>query len=78
MRFPWDDDDPNVRARIQANLAGLLPDILASGRRRDPFSLDLAQDWHRRMLEDVQVAQPEVAGGFRGSGPQRACSRPTG
>jgi Fic/DOC family len=70
MPFPWDEDDPQVRSRIHANLAALLPDIVASGHRRDPVALDLARGWHQRMVDGIALAAPEVAGGFRGSGPQ--------
>jgi hypothetical protein len=72
MRFPWDEDDPQVRSRIYANLAALLPDIVASGRRRDPATIDLVKDWHQHMVDGVPLAEPEVAGGFRGSGPQES------
>jgi hypothetical protein len=71
MRFPWEEDDPKVRSRIHANLAVLLPDIVASGRRRDPVTIDLVRDWHQLMLDGVPLPEPEVAGGFRGSGPQQ-------
>jgi Fic/DOC family len=70
MPFPWDEDNPQVRNRIMDNLAVLLPDVVASGRRRDHPSLDQVRDWHRRMLNGVPLAEPAVAGGFRGSGPQ--------
>jgi hypothetical protein len=70
MPFPWDEDNPQVRDRIMDNLALLLPDVVASGRRRDPPTVDLLQDWHRRMLDGVSLAEPAVAGGLRGSGPQ--------
>jgi fido (protein-threonine AMPylation protein) len=70
MPFPWDEDDLQVRSQIHINLDALRLDIVASGRRRDPFTLDVLKDWHRRMLDQVPVSQPEVAGGFRGSGPQ--------
>ncbi len=70
MPFPWDEDNPQVRNRIMDNLAVLLPDVVASGRRRDPPAVDLAKDWHRRMLHCIALAEPGVAGGFRGSGPR--------
>jgi len=70
MPFPWDEDDPQVRTRIHANLAAFLPEIVASGRRRDPATIDLVKDWHQRMVDGVPLAEPEVAGGLRGSGPQ--------
>lgn len=70
MRFPWDEDDPQVRSRIQANLAALLPDVVASGRRRDPVAIDLVKGWHHCMLDGILLVEPEVAGGFRGSGTQ--------
>ena len=70
MPFPWDEDNPQVRNRIMDNLAVLLPDVVASGRRRDPPTVDLIQDWHRRMLDGVPLAEPDVAGGLRGSGPR--------
>ena len=69
MEFPWDEDSPQVRNRIMDNLAVLLPDVVASGRRRDQPTVDLFKDWHRRMLDGVPLAEPEVVGGFRGSGP---------
>src|SRR5687768_4577191 len=70
MPFPWDEDNPQVRNRIMDNLAVLLSDVVASGRRRDQPSMDLVRDWHRRMLDRVPLVEPAVAGGFRGSGPQ--------
>jgi hypothetical protein len=70
MPFPWDEDNPQVRNRIMDNLAVLLPDVVSSGRRRDPPTVDLIQDWHRRMLDGVPLAEPDVAGGLRGSGPR--------
>jgi hypothetical protein len=70
MPFPWDEDDPQVRNRIMDNLATLLPDVVASGRRRDPPAVDLVSHWHRCMLDGVPLAERKVAGGFRGSGPQ--------
>jgi hypothetical protein len=69
MPFPWDEDNPQVRNRIMDNLAALLPDVVASSRRRHPPTVDLVKDWHRRMLHGVPLAEPNVAGGFRGSGP---------
>jgi len=75
MAFPWDEDDPSVRSQIQRNLPDLRSDIVTSGRRRDPFTLDLLTGWHRRMLDQVPLAEPEVAGGFRGSGPQGSLLR---
>src|SRR6266540_7427219 len=70
MPFPWDEDDPKVRTRIHANLAALLPEIVASGHRRDPVAINLVKDWHQRMVDGVPLAEPDVAGRFRGSGPQ--------
>jgi hypothetical protein len=70
MPFPWDEANPQVRHRIMDNLAVLLPEVVASGRRRDQPTVDLIQDWHRRMLDGIPLAEPAVAGGFRGSGPQ--------
>ncbi len=69
MAFLWDEDDPSVRSQIQRNLTALSTDIVASGRRRDPFTLNLLAGWHRRMLDQAPLAEPGVAGGFRGSGP---------
>jgi len=57
MRFPWDEDDPKVRSRIHANLAVLLPDIVASGRRRDPVTIDLMQVTLTKMLADYRTQQ---------------------
>jgi hypothetical protein len=70
MPFPWDEDNPQVRNQIMDNLAFLLPEVVASGRRRDQPSVDLVRDWHRCMLDRVPLVEPAVAGGFRGSGPQ--------
>jgi hypothetical protein len=70
MPFPWDEDNPQVRNRIMDNLTLLLPEVVASGRRRDPPTVDLVRDWHRRMLDGVSLGEPEVAGSFRGSGPE--------
>jgi Fic/DOC family len=71
MPFPWDEDNPQVRNRIMDNLAVLLLEVVASGRRRDQPSVELVKDWHQRMLDRVPLVEPAVAGGFRGTGPQR-------
>ncbi len=44
--------------------------IPAGWRRRDPVTIDLVKDWHQLMLDGVHLGEPEVAGGFRGSGPR--------
>lgn len=67
--FPWADDDPVVKEQIRLNLTQVLSEIRASGKRRDSVSLELARDWHERMLDYIPLAESGVAGGFRGSGP---------
>jgi len=78
MPFPWDEDTPQVRNRIMDNLAGLLPDVIASGRRRDEPTVDLVTDWHRRMLDGVPLAEPEVSADSEGAAHTVAGSRGTG
>jgi Fic family protein len=68
VRYPWDESDPTVKQLIDRNLAKLLPDVFASGRRRDPVSLRLVREWHRRTLKGVPLNERNVAGVFRGGG----------
>jgi hypothetical protein len=68
--YPWDDTDPTVRSLIADNFVVVQRDMLASARRRDPFSLDLAREWHTRSLKGVSLGEPGIGGKFRGEGAQ--------
>jgi hypothetical protein len=78
MPFPWDEDTPQVRDRIMDNLTGLLPDVIASGRRRDEPTVDLVTDWHRRMLDGVPLRSRRLPADSEGAAHTVAGSRGTG
>lgn len=63
MATPWNDDPNGYEPQILANVTGVLHEIDAqAGQRADP-TLAMAQDWHRRLYD--QVPLPAV-GGFLG------------
>jgi fido (protein-threonine AMPylation protein) len=66
--YPWDEDDPAIRQRIEANLSSLLSDVLASALNRESYRVDLAREWHKRTLKGIPVHEADVVGNFRGEG----------
>ncbi len=69
MPIPWNDDDPRDLAVIEENLRRVLSDIVRRSSRREPPSVAMAREWHRRIYRDVRVPVPYYAGEIRDSDP---------
>jgi hypothetical protein len=67
--FPWDKDLPANVSRIDANFAKLRPQVVTAALDGQRPNEALLRDWHRQSVRGVRLAEPEVAGGFRGEGP---------
>lgn len=66
--FPWDINLRANQRRIGKNYAALRKDVIESavdGRRP---TVGMIRDWHRASLAGIHLAEPAVAGGFRGEG----------
>lgn len=63
----WNDDPPDSRPRIIANISSLGPDIEAAAARRDPPSVDAAREWHRRIYAGLELPVAYYAGEVRDS-----------
>jgi fido (protein-threonine AMPylation protein) len=70
--FPWDAHNPGVMARIAGNLLSLRAEVVARGRAGELPTVDDVRSWHLASLHKVRLAEPWVAGGFRGEGPPRS------
>jgi hypothetical protein len=64
--YPWDEDDPSVDNRIQANSLVALGNAYKSAQAQESLSLELACAWHTTLLAGVRLAEPDVRGHFRG------------
>ncbi|MHB8394331.1 MAG: Fic family protein [Candidatus Dormibacteria bacterium] len=64
--FPYDSNDVS-RARIEANFKPLAKEAIQLGRTRPGISDSQIREWHRRCFEGVSLANPAVAGHYRGS-----------
>lgn len=67
MPIAWNQDPPGSEAQIAANAAAVLGDIAADAPARTVPTLAMAQEWHRRLYDGVQVPVHYYAGEFRDS-----------
>jgi fido (protein-threonine AMPylation protein) len=63
----WNEDDPRDAVLIRANLRILLSQIVQAAIPRRSPSLEMAQDWHRRIYHNTHLPIPYYAGEFRNS-----------
>jgi fido (protein-threonine AMPylation protein) len=69
MPIAWNEDPPGAEQQILANAAALLGEIAAEADRRLEPSVEMAQDWHRRLYRGVALPVPYYAGEPRDSDP---------
>jgi fido (protein-threonine AMPylation protein) len=67
MTIAWNDDPPGSESHIQTNLRAVGEEILALASRREQPSVAMAQGWHGRIYEDVELPVPYYAGEVRDS-----------
>jgi len=58
----WDKDSP----RLRQNLGQVLKEIVLAAERREIPSLEAARNWHRRIMEGLEVPDARYVGAFRG------------
>lgn len=66
--FPWDSQLPANQTQIQTNFDALKPRVVEAALDGVRPTVDAVRTWHRRSLWGVRLAEPQVAGGFRGEG----------
>lgn len=69
MPRAWNDDPPGSEQLILANAAGVLGEIAAQAGERHRPTVEMAQDWHRRLYAGVALPVPYYAGEPRDSDP---------
>jgi fido (protein-threonine AMPylation protein) len=67
MPIAWNDDPPGAEQQILTNAAAVLREIAASAAARHEPDVTMAQDWHRRLYEQVSLPVPYYAGEPRDS-----------
>lgn len=65
----WNDDPPGAEQQILANATAVLREIAARAADRSEPSIAMAQGWHRRLYEEVDLPVPYYAGEPRDSDP---------
>ena len=58
----WDENSP----QLKDNLTTLLTGVREDARRRAPLSLSRIKQWHRIMMQGLDVPNPHYVGAFRG------------
>lgn len=66
-QFPWDAG--RSAARIKTNFVALRERVVSEGVARVTPASELVREWHKESLAGVLLAEPWVAGHFRGEGP---------
>jgi fido (protein-threonine AMPylation protein) len=69
MPIAWNEDPPGAAQQILENAAALLRDIAAVSDRRQAPTVEMAQDWHRRLYSGIALPVPYYAGEPRDSDP---------
>ena len=70
MPKPWNDDPPESRQQIEANILALGPQFRADTESRPAPTVAMAQEWHRALYAGVKLPEPYYAGEIRDSDPQ--------
>lgn len=70
--FPWDQGVRENNQRITANFKTIRRHVVECALDGQRPSVEAVRDWHRDSLRGVRLAEPLVAGGFRGEGPPEA------
>lgn len=69
MPIPWNEDRVEDRPRIEANLRRLLAELARGAPLREPPSVTMACEWHRRVYDGVRLPVAYYAGQIRDSDP---------
>lgn len=70
MPVAWIEDDLRDLPVIEKNLLSLLEQIIQEAPSRILPTVAVAQEWHRRVYQGVQIPVPYYAGGIRDSDPR--------
>lgn len=69
MAIAWNEDRPEDRALIESNIAGVLRQIAQDAGRRQPPTLVMAQEWHRKIYKGATLPVSYYAGEIRDTDP---------
>lgn len=67
--FPWDPDLPANQSSIQTNYNALSVKVVDAGLAGDRPTDEAVRAWHKQSVRGVRLAEPAIAGGYRGEGP---------
>jgi len=70
LPVPWNEDDPRHLPLIEKNLAELLTEIVAAAPQLERPTVAMAQAWHRRIFEGVELPVAYYAGEVRDDDPR--------
>ncbi len=70
MPVPWDEDPPGCEGQLLHNAAAVLRSIVAASDERGPPTVATAQDWHRRLYDEIPLPVSYYAGEVRDSDAQ--------
>lgn len=66
--FPWDTNLRVNQSRINKNYVTLRKRVINDAVEGKRPTADTVRGWHKNSLEGIELAEPAVAGGFRGEG----------
>lgn len=67
--FPWDPDLPANQNSIQSNYDALSVKVIDAGLSGTRPTDAMVRSWHKQSVRGVRLAEPAIAGGYRGEGP---------
>ena len=70
MAVAWNEDDPRDTALLVQNLSQVLRQVAEQASLRQPPTVRMAQEWHRRIYAGATLPVPYYAGEIRDSNPE--------
>jgi fido (protein-threonine AMPylation protein) len=70
LAIPWNDDPPADLPVLRDNLRKLLLELVEQAEQRSDPSIEMAQEWHRRIYAGVSLRVHYYAGEVRNSDPE--------
>jgi hypothetical protein len=67
LAIAWNEDDPRDTALFVQNLSQVLRQVAEQASLRQPPTVRMAQEWHRRVYEGARLPVPYYAGEIRNS-----------
>ncbi len=70
--FPWDGKSEGNRRRIEANYRDVRDEVVRAALNGERPTSKLLKEWHITSLVGARLAEPWVAGHYRGEGPPKS------